>query len=310
MQLPAPDVDRVDPRRALRQADLGEAAGGGADVQHHAALDRAPAIAPARGPASARPRPTQGWAATATSSAVSSSSFRGLRDRASVGGDPARLDGGAGLGAALEKAALDQQDVGALPATVRRWPASSNSFFSSFFRILPLALRGRVSCQKATFTGTLKAASRSATKARSSSSVACAPGFRVHHRGRLLAQRLVRDADQGRVHHGRVVVEDVLDLDAVDVLAAADQHVLGPVDDEEEAFLVDPRQVAGAHPAVDEGLGGGLGLVPVALHHLRALGPQLADRRRRQDGLAVGRIADLQLARPARRGRSCRGGCS
>ena len=55
-----------------------------------------------------------------------------------------------------------------------------------------------------------------------------------------------------------MVVEDVLDLDAVDVLAAADQHVLGAVDDEAEALLVEPREVAGLDPAVDEGLGGGL----------------------------------------------------
>ena len=45
--------------------------------------------------------------------------------------------------------------------------------------ILPLALRGKVSCQKTIFTGTLKAARRSATKARSSASSAVAPGFRV-----------------------------------------------------------------------------------------------------------------------------------
>ena len=102
--------------------------------------------------------------------------------------------------------------------------------------------------------------------------------------------------DQGGVHHVRMVVEHVLDLDAVDVLAAADQHVLGPVDDEHEALLVEAGQVAGAQPAVPEGLGGGLGLVPVELHHLRALDPQLADRPDGQDRHAVGGVADLHLA--------------
>ena len=57
-------------------------------------------------------------------------------------------------------------------------PSPANTFFSSFFKILPLALRGRVSGQNTTFTGTLKAAIRSAAKARSSSSVALAPGVR------------------------------------------------------------------------------------------------------------------------------------
>ena len=111
----------------------------------------------------------------------------------------------------------------------------ANSFFSSFFRILPLALRGRVSGQNTISTGTLKAASRSRDEgAQLVLAWPSAPGFSVHHRAGLLAQRLVRDADHGGVHHGGVVVEDVLDLDAVDVLAAADQHVLGPVDDEEK----------------------------------------------------------------------------
>jgi len=50
-----------------------------------------------------------------------------------------------------------------------------------------------------------------------------------------------------------VLVERVLHLDAVDVLAAPDQHVLGAVEDEAEPLLVDPRQVTGAHPAIDEG---------------------------------------------------------
>src|SRR5437899_5922323 len=54
----------------------------------------------------------------------------------------------------------------------------ANTFLSSLLSILPLALRGRVSGQKATFTGTLKAARRARTKPRSSLSVATPPGFR------------------------------------------------------------------------------------------------------------------------------------
>ncbi len=50
--------------------------------------------------------------------------------------------------------------------------SSTNSLRSSALRILPLALRGRVSGQNRIRTGTLKAASRSATKARSSASLA------------------------------------------------------------------------------------------------------------------------------------------
>ena len=42
-------------------------------------------------------------------------------------------------------------------------------------------------------------------------------------------------------------------------------------------FSVDPGDVAGPQPAVlDQGLGGGLVVVQVALHHLRAADPDLA----------------------------------
>ena len=73
-----------------------------------------------------------------------------------------------------------------------------------------------------------------------------------------------------------------LDLHAVNVLAAADHHVLGPVDDVDEALVVDTGDVAGVQPAAGERLGGRRGLVPVTLHDVGALDPQLADRPRRE----------------------------
>ena len=62
----------------------------------------------------------------------------------------------------------------------------------------------------------------------------------------------------------------------VDVLAAADQHVLGAVGEEDEAFLVHVADIAGDDPAIDIGLGGGFRLVPVELAVVGALDPQLA----------------------------------
>jgi hypothetical protein len=46
-----------------------------------------------------------------------------------------------------------------------------------------------------------------------------------------------------------VFVQGALDLDRVDVLAAADEHVLLAVDDEEEAVGIDAGDVAGVKPA-------------------------------------------------------------
>jgi hypothetical protein len=48
----------------------------------------------------------------------------------------------------------------------------------------------------------------------------------------------------------RVLGERLLDLDRIDVLAAADDHVLDPVGEEQVALVVDVAAVAGAQPAV------------------------------------------------------------
>ena len=47
-------------------------------------------------------------------------------------------------------------------------------------------------------------------------------------------------------------VEDELDLGRIDVLADADDHVLGAIDDEAESLVVEPGDVAGAAPSEAE----------------------------------------------------------
>ena len=83
-------------------------------------------------------------------------------------------------------------------------------------------------------------------------------------------------ADDGGVGDAGMLDEAVLDLDAVDVLAAADDHVLGPVGDEQVAVVVEVADVAGVQPAVDDRRRRRLGLVPVARHDDRALDEDLA----------------------------------
>jgi len=48
--------------------------------------------------------------------------------------------------------------------------------------------------------------------------------------------------------------QDVLDLGAVDVLPAGDDHVFLAVDDVQETLVVGAYQVAGVEPAPGEGL--------------------------------------------------------
>src|SRR5439155_26530430 len=94
-----------------------------------------------------------------------------------------------------------------------------------------------------------------------------------------LAPAIVRDADDGAVPHGPVLVEDGLDLGRIDVLAARDEHVLEAALDPVAAVLSHLRDVAGAQPAVGgEGLPRRRLVSPVAREDVRALAEQLAVR--------------------------------
>src|SRR5215204_1534130 len=122
-------------------------------------------------------------------------------------------------------------------------------------------------------------------------------GLELHHRLDLLAEHLVRDADDGGVDDVGMLEEGLLDLDAVHVLATPDDHVLRPVDEVEEPVLVEAADVAAAEPAVaGDRLGGRVGSVPVApAHDRRSAQPDLA-RRTGRNRRAVG-IDDHDLDR-------------
>ena len=77
-----------------------------------------------------------------------------------------------------------------------------------------------------------------------------APALADDDGGDLLAEAVVRQAEDRDVGDVRVLEDRRLDLGAVDVLAAAQHHVLDPVDDVDEAVLVDAARVAGVEPAV------------------------------------------------------------
>src|SRR6478735_1635544 len=114
-------------------------------------------------------------------------------------------------------------------------------------------------------------------------------------RTQLLAVLLVGDADHLHVLDVGVGVEELLDLAWVDVLPTADDHVLDPADDVAVAVLAHLGEVAGVHPAVGvDGLGGLLGVVPVAEHHRVAAGAELPGLPA-LDGLAGGGVDDLDL---------------
>src|SRR3546814_19868943 len=68
-----------------------------------------------------------------------------------------------------------------------------------------------------------------------------------------------RDAANGRM--GR---KHILDLGRIDILAARNDHVLGPIDDIIEAFLVAARDISRAVPDIFDDLLCKLGLRPIA----------------------------------------------
>src|SRR5262245_49867850 len=92
----------------------------------------------------------------------------------------------------------------------------------------------------------------------------------------LFAERWMGDADHGGVGDVGVLEQRRLHFGGVDVLAAADHHVLQAVDDVHEAVVVDVAEVPGVEPAPGERLRGGVGLVVVAAHDGGTADPDLA----------------------------------
>src|SRR4051795_2632581 len=93
----------------------------------------------------------------------------------------------------------------------------------------------------------------------------------------LLAVARAGHADEVGVADGRDADQELLDLARVDVLSAADEHVLDAPDDLHVALVVHRREVARVHPAVVvDRLARGALVVPVAQHHAVAAGALLA----------------------------------
>src|SRR5258707_574564 len=87
----------------------------------------------------------------------------------------------------------------------------------------------------------------------------------------------ILDADHQRFFHVRVLVDRLLDHLRIDVEAARKDHVLLAVENEEVAVFIHGADVAAQKTAIRKGCGRFVRPVPVALHHVLALDPQLAD---------------------------------
>ena len=123
-----------------------------------------------------------------------------------------------------------------------------------------------------------------------STSISSTPGAQHDHRRDALAPLLVGQADDRGGGDGVVLEQRVLDLGGPDVLAAADDGVVGAALAEQVALDVDPAAVAGVEPAVgvDLRLGADVGAA-----HLVAADQDLAGHLGVELGAAVVDDADL-----------------
>ena len=132
-----------------------------------------------------------------------------------------------------------------------QWPNSSRSGCLLILPVAFLGSSGRISKRR----GTLNAARRSAAYALSSSASSLGAGLRRHDGKDFLAADLVWHADHRALEHAGVPVQHLLDLARIDIFAAADDHVLGSVDDVEVPVGVDIADVTGVQPTVADRLG-------------------------------------------------------
>src|SRR5690242_7573756 len=93
-----------------------------------------------------------------------------------------------------------------------------------------------------------------------------------------LSPLLVRQPDYRRLLHGGMPEQNALDLEARDVLAATDDHVLDPIAYLDVAVRMKHRRIPGVKPSIAHHLFGRLGVFVVALHDHVAARDDLSQR--------------------------------
>lgn len=113
MQLAAPNIDRVDAPRAAREQDLGEASRGGADIEADAACRIKAGMIECGLKLEGAARDPR-MLARGFEPRIRRDRLRGLAQGDAVGRDKSGRNRGLRSCAALEQAAFDEDDIGAL----------------------------------------------------------------------------------------------------------------------------------------------------------------------------------------------------
>src|SRR5271166_2270258 len=119
----------------------------------------------------------------------------------------------------------------------------------------------------------------------------------------ILAPMWVGNADYCDLKYLRRNPQDlILDLPGRNILSAAHHQVLLTVDDEQQSCLIHRTDVSRVKPRVPKGAPSGLGIVPIANHHLRSLDDDFTGFFRPQHASIVGHDRNLDVrSRPSRR---------
>ena len=146
---------------------------------------------------------------------------------------------------------------------------SASSALSSFLDNLPIIVFGN-SARNSISAGISIFEILGSRWASRSSAVSDGTITQFHEGLRGLAAIVILDADHRRLFDVRVIVEGFLDHAWINVIAGTNDEILDPVDNEEEAFVVHDRNIAGSEETVDKRVLRRLRLVPVAFHDLWA----------------------------------------
>ena len=87
--------------------------------------------------------------------------------------------------------------------------------------------------------------------------------MQVNHHRHFLAKAFVRQSDRSDFPNPGEFQQLVLDLDGVDILSAANNHVLGAIRQEQETVIIQVADIAGFQPAIADFLRIDVGAVPV-----------------------------------------------
>ena len=93
----------------------------------------------------------------------------------------------------------------------------------------------------------------------------------------LFAQTLVGHRESNALQHSGMIEDGILDFGTIHILTAAQDHVLGSIDQIDKPVLIDETNITGVQPTIDDGFLGGFRAIQVTLNDRCAADADLTD---------------------------------